>query len=134
MVKINDIYELLENENKEIMVLIYTNSLPPENAKFILNESHRRLEIYRNKREVILLNGLQKETIEKIKKLDIIYVCELDASPNTDDDNKIIYAYTADVTTKEELQNSNKNTNQIISNKTQALKDKIQAKKQNPNS
>ena len=129
MAQKTDIYELLENEEKEIMVLLYTNGLPPEFPRFILNEAFQRLEIYRNKREVILLNGLQKETIEKIKKLDIIYVCELDASPNVADENKIVYAYTADVTTKEGL--SKKGTRQIISEKTQSLRDKIHSKNQN---
>ncbi len=134
MANTNDIYELLENEKKEIMVLLYTNSLPPENPRFLLNENYRRLEIYRNKREVILLNGLQKETISKIKELNIIYVCELDASTNTEDENKIIYAYTAELTTKEELHNLTKNNSQIINKKAQELKDKIQSKKQNLNS
>ena len=129
MKKTNDIYELLENEQKEIMVLIYTNSIPPENPKFILNEKSLCLEIYRNKKEVIILNGLQKETIEKIKKLDIVYVCELSNLSNDENDDKIVYAYTANKTTMEELI-----TAKNIYQKTQLLKDKIQIKKQAPNS
>ncbi len=133
MAPIKDIYELLENDKKEIMVLIYTNSIPPEDPKFILNEPSRCLEIYRNKKEVIVLNGLQKETIEKIKKLDIIYVCELDAS-TTDTENRIIYAYTANLTSKEELLKRTSKTAQTINQKTQSLKNKIQAKNKNQNS
>ena len=133
MAKTKDIYELLENDKKEIMVLIYTNSIAPEEPKFILNEPTRCLEIYRNKKEVVVLNGLQKETIEKIKKLDIIYVCELDAS-TTDNENRIIYAYTANITTKEELRKLKTKTAQNLSKKTQSLKDKIQAKNKKPNS
>lgn len=133
MAKTKDIYELLENNEKEIMVLLYTNSIPPENPKFILNETYRRLEIYRSKKEVLFLNGLQKETIEKIKKLNIIYICELDSSEDVAEENKIIYAYTAQATTMEEFY-SNQKTTQDISKKTQALKEKIQIKNQNPNS
>lgn len=133
MAKTKDIYELLENNEKEIMVLLYTNSIPPENPKFILNETYRRLEIYRSKKEVLFLNGLQKETIEKIKKLNIIYICELDSSEDVAEENKIIYAYTAQATTMEEFY-SNQKTTQDISKKTQALKEKIQIKHQNPNS
>ena len=129
MKKTNDLYELLENEQKEIMVLIHTNSIPPENPKFILNEKAHRLEIYRNKQEVIILNGLQKDTIEKIKKLDIVYVCELNNLSNEENDDKIVYAYTANKTTAEELI-----TSKSIHQKTQLLKDKIQLKKQAPNS
>lgn len=133
MAKTKDIYELLENNEKEIMVLLYTNSIPPENPKFILNETYRRLEIYRSKKEVLFLNCLQKETIEKIKKLNIIYICELDSSEDVAEENKIIYAYTAQATTMEEFY-SNQKTTQDISKKTQALKEKIQIKNQNPNS
>ena len=133
MAKTKDIYELLENDKKEIMVLIYTNDTPPEDPKFILNEASRCLEIYRNRNEVIVLNGLQNETVEKIKKLDIIYVCELDASA-TDEENKITYAYSATPTSSAEIHKQTKNTTQTISKKTQSLKDKIQAKNKNPNS
>ena len=52
MARTKDIYELLENNNKEIMVLIYTLGNQPENPKFILNENNRCLEIYRNKKDL----------------------------------------------------------------------------------
>ena len=133
MARTKDIYELLENNNKEIMVLIYTLGNQPENPKFILNENNRCLEIYRNKKEAVILKGLQKETIEKIKKLDVVYVCELNSSANQPAENSIVYAYTAERTTIEELTSFNNNA-KIISQKTQSLKEKLNTKNKNLNS
>ncbi len=90
-----NIYELLENDNGEIMVLIFAGENKPLNPTFQLKEKEKLIEITRNKSEIVLIEGLQPEAIEKIRNLKTLYVCEMKYNENPEAENEIVNAYAA---------------------------------------
>ena len=90
-------YELMQNDNGDIMIMLYANESKPLNPSFHLNETIMQLELIRNSKNSILIEELQAETIEKIKKLQTIYVCEIkyNEENSNNDDAEIVYAYAA---------------------------------------
>ena len=88
-----DIYELLENDSNEIMVLLYAVDSAPQNPSFSINEKRSCMILHRNPEDNVSITGLATETIQKLKKLDTVYVCEMNYSENEKEENKIVYAY-----------------------------------------
>ena len=70
-----NVYELMENDAGEIMVLIFAGEGKPVNPTFYLNEKEKLIEITRSKNDIVLIEGLQPDTIEKIKNLKTLYIC-----------------------------------------------------------
>ncbi len=102
-------YELIENDAGELMIILYANPTPPTKTSFFINEENSSLELNRNPNDTIILDDLASETIEKLKPLKSIYVCELkynqpqtEKTKENDDDFEIEYAYTAPHKKKEE--------------------------------
>lgn len=92
-----NVYELIENDNGEMMVLLFADDKAPQNSTFCLNETKKVLELYRNKDNTVSIEGLKTETMKKIKNLDKIYVCELKYNEDENAENEIIYAYAANL-------------------------------------
>jgi hypothetical protein len=92
--KSRNVYELLENDLGEIMALIFSNGVKPQNPTFRLNEANRNIELYHTDKDVIILEGIQPETIEKFKDITKLYVCEMQYD-ETSDERKILFAYEA---------------------------------------
>lgn len=90
-----NIYELLENDLGEIMLLIYADEQAPENPTFRLNKEEKYLELIRKEKQIVIINGLKPETIEKLAKLDKLYVSEMKDQTTPESQNGILYAYTA---------------------------------------
>ena len=90
-----NVYELMENDAGEIMVLIYAGEGKPINPTFMLNEKEKLIEIMRSKKDIILIEGLQPESIQKIKKIKTLYVCEMKYNENPEAENEIVNAYAA---------------------------------------
>lgn len=116
-----DTYELLENDINEIMILLYAPDSQPESPCFTLNEKRACVVIHRNPNDNVVITGLAFETIKKLKKLDILYVCELNYSEDENAENKIIYAYSAPL--KKEDPKTPKN--RTISEKAKKVREKI---------
>ena len=90
-----NVYELMENDAGEIMVLIFAGEGKPVNPTFYLNEKEKLIEITRSKNDIVLIEGLQPDTIEKIKKLKTLYNCEMKYNENPEAENEIVNAYAA---------------------------------------
>ena len=95
-----NVYELMENDAGEIMVLIFAGEDKPVNPTFTLKEREKLIEITRSKNDIILIEGLQPDTIEKIKNLKTLYVCEMKYNENPKAENEIVNAYAATVKKK----------------------------------
>lgn len=97
-----DVYELIENDKGEIMLIIYATEQEPQNPSFALNEKDRRIELTRAKDDILHIEGLQAETVEKFKTVEKLYICEMKYNPDNNTENEIMYAYTALLKKKEQ--------------------------------
>ena len=90
-----DSYELIENEKNEIMILLYAGQTEPSNSTYKINEYARQIVIKRNSKDTLYIEDIAPEYMEKIKKLETLYVCELKYNENLkeDDETDILYAY-----------------------------------------
>ncbi len=90
-------YEIIENEKGELLVLLYEGKKEPKNPTFFLNKHDKYCKITRNPEDIVLIEDLSEEYIEKISKLTTLYVCELKYEENKSDnkDSDIVYAYKA---------------------------------------
>lgn len=115
-----DIYELLENDDGEIMLLLYAGETEPQTAAFHINEKLKNLELYRNSKDLVIIDGLETESIIKLKKINTLYVCEMKYNVSPNSENEILYAYPA--TPKIEHDNKEKTS---ISEKAKKAREKI---------
>lgn len=124
-----DIYELIENDNNEIMAIIFAQDTEPHNPCFLLHEVKHYIELYRNSKNTLILKGIKDEAIEKLKSVKKLYICEMYYN-ETIKENRIIYAYEAPLYNKEEYQRQLIETKQKaeISEKAKILKEKISNK------
>lgn len=90
-----DVYELMENSEGEVMALIFADDTAPQNSSFYLNEKEKRIELIRAANNIVYIDGLQPESITKLKKLTKLYVCEMKYNKDKDAENKIQYVYAA---------------------------------------
>ena len=97
-----DVYELIENDKGEIMLIIYATGQEPQNPSFALNEKDRRIELTRGKDDILHIEGLQAETVEKFKTVEKLYICEMKYNPDNNTENEIMYAYNALLKKKEQ--------------------------------
>lgn len=88
-----NIYELIENDNGEIMLILYAGETEPNKASFRINNARKCLELYRNPKDIVIIEGLEAESINKLEKIEILYVCEMKYNETPDSENEIIYAY-----------------------------------------
>lgn len=88
-----DVYELMENDQGEIMLLLYAGETAPQKASFHLNEERKCIELYRNPKDTVIIEGLEKDSIIKLKQAKILYICEIKYNENPDSENEILYAY-----------------------------------------
>ena len=60
-----------------------------------INEYARQIVIKRNSKDTLYIEDIAPEYMEKIKKLETLYVCELKYNENLkeDDETDILYAY-----------------------------------------
>jgi hypothetical protein len=90
-----DVYELVENDKGEIMVLVYAKEPAPKNSTFFLDTKRGWLRINRTKDNFLFISGLKPEAVKKLKTIKQLYVCELKYTENRDEENEIVYAYSA---------------------------------------
>ena len=90
-----DVYELVENEKGEIMVLIYAKKTAPQNATFYLDTQTRVLRLNRSKEESLYISGLQPDAIKKLNGIKKLYVCEIKYTESTKEESEIVHAYAA---------------------------------------
>ena len=84
-------YDLLGNDNGEIMLLIDAASTEPINPSFQINEKDKTLELNRGT-QTFILKSLKSKLLKELKNLKELYVCEID-----DHNTEVVYAYTADI-------------------------------------
>ncbi len=130
--KNQDSYELMQNDNGDVMVMLYANDSKPSNPSFCINEYMQQLELSRNAKDVILIEELQPETLEKLKTLNTIYVCELKYNQEHPDaeDAEIVYAYAATLKKKEPFPPRPKKE-ATLQEKAQQSREKILEKRNN---
>ena len=91
-----DVYELIENDEGELMVLIFAFDEKPQSPFFYINEKRKTLDLYRSKNDLVVIDNLKPETIKKLKKTSQIYVCEMKYNEDPEAENEIVYAYSAE--------------------------------------
>ena len=77
-----NVYELMENDDGEVMVLLFAGEGTPQNPSFTLDETNRLIELSRSKNDIVLIEGLLPDAVEKLKKLSVLYVCEMKYNEN----------------------------------------------------
>ena len=129
-------YEIIENEKGELLILLYEGSKAPENPIFFLNKHEKYVKLTRNIEDIVLIEGLTDEYVEKISKLSTLYVCELQYEENKNDesDSQIVYAYQATKRKKQQPvakapSDENKTKEDLIQEKLQQTRAKITNKK-----
>lgn len=90
-----NVYELMENDDGEVMVLLFAGEGTPQNPSFTLDEANRLIELSRSKNDIVLIEGLLPDAVEKLKKLSVLYVCEMKYNENPEAENEILHAYAA---------------------------------------
>lgn len=118
-----NVYELMENDDGEIMLLLYAGENEPQKSSFFINEKKKNLELYRNSKDTVIIEELVAESISKLKKIDTLYICEMKYNTKETEENEILYAYTA---TKEEK--SLKEKELSVSDKAKLAREKITKK------
>ena len=86
-------YEIIENDEGEMMVMLYAHPNTPQNPSFYLNEKNKCLELNRNAEQKIIIQDITADNVEKIKKQNNIYVCELTYSKDENEESEIVHAY-----------------------------------------
>ena len=121
-----DSYELMKNDKGDVMILLYATNTAPAKATFYLNKKANYIELTRNNKSVIIIEGLKNESIQEIEKLSKLYVCEIkyDEKTNTpEEEAEIVYAYIAEQSLKE---------TRSIQEKAKEQRKKITENKDNP--
>lgn len=77
------------------MVLLFAGEGTPQNPSFTLDETNRLIELSRSKNDIVLIEGLLPDAVEKLKKLSVLYVCEMKYNENPEAENEILHAYAA---------------------------------------
>lgn len=77
------------------MVLLFAGEGTPQNPSFTLDEANRLIELSRSKNDIVLIEGLLPNAVEKLKKLSVLYVCEMKYNENPEAENEILHAYAA---------------------------------------
>ncbi len=95
--KSQNIYDIIENEKGEILILLYEGKEAPENPSYFINKREKYIRIARNSKDIVLIEDIDNEYIKKIVAQPSIYVCELkyDETLKEGDESEIVYAYTA---------------------------------------
>ena len=126
-----DSYEILENENNEIMILLYAGQTEPANSTYRINEYARHIVIKRNSKDTLYIEQLSDEYINKIKKLDTLYVCELKYNENLkeDEETDIVYAYASALEKEDTTQQKQEEPQETILDKAKKSREKVLEKK-----
>lgn len=126
-----DSYEILENENNEIMILLYAGQTEPANSTYRINEYARHIVIKRNSKDTLYIEQLSDEYINKIKKLDTLYVCELKYNENQkeDEETDIVYAYASALEKEDTTQQKQEEPQETILDKAKKSREKVLEKK-----
>lgn len=122
-----NVYELMENDDGEVMLLLYADGDAPQNPTFFVNEERKWIELTRNKNDIVYIEGLQTETVEKLKKLTVLYACEMKYNENPDAENEIQYAYAAELRKSEKKAPVKKNdtSGENLSEKVRQAREKV---------
>ena len=91
--KEKDTYEIIENDEGEMMIMLYASPNAPQNPSFSLNEKKQCLELNRNLNQTIVIENITDSYVEKIKKQTNLYVCELSPTQDENDESEIVHAY-----------------------------------------
>ena len=95
--KAQNIYDIIENEKGEILILLYEGKEAPENPSYFINKREKYIRIARNSKDIVLIEDINDENIKKISAQPSIYICELkyDETLKEGDESEIVYAYIA---------------------------------------
>lgn len=88
-----NVYELMENDEGETMLLLYAGETAPQDPTFYINENTHTLELYRNSKDTVIIEGLTPDSISKLKNKDKLYICEMKYNDTPNSENEILYAY-----------------------------------------
>ena len=91
---LRDVYELVENDKGEVMILVYAREPAPQKSTFSFDVKSGVLKLNRTKDDVLFVADLKLDAIKKLSSLKNLYVCEIKYTEN-DDDSEIVYAYMA---------------------------------------
>lgn len=119
-----DVYELVENDKGEIMIIIYAKDPAPQNPTFSLNQLGCVLKINRTKEDTLHIAGLEIESVHKLSKIKQLYVCEIKYKENADDNSEIVNVYTASLKKEQQTAIKTPTKQETISEKAQKAREK----------
>ncbi len=119
-----NVYELMENDNGEIMVLLYAGNSNPLNPSFRLNKVRKCIELSRNAKDIVLIEGLKPESIDKLDKVKTLYVCEIKYTESSEEDSEILFAYPAELKIEEDNKAMQKSEKETLSEKAKHAREK----------
>lgn len=120
-----DVYELVENDKGEVMVLIYAKDPAPHNSTFYLDIQNGGLKLNRTKEDTLLIAGLKPTAINKLKTLKRLYVCELKYTEDKNDENEIVYAYSASLQKNVKMEEKAPKKEKSTAEKAKAAREKV---------
>ena len=77
-----NVYELMENDDGEVMVLLFAGEGTPQNPSITLDETNRLIELSRSKNDIVRFDGVVADDVYKLKKLSVLYFCEMKYNEN----------------------------------------------------
>lgn len=131
-----NVYELMENDDGEVMVLLFAGEGTPQNPSFTLDEANQLIELSRSKNDIVLIEGLLPDAVEKLKKLSVLHVCEMKYNENPEAENEILHAYAAALKKKEQPQqnaDAKPAAQESLSEKARKARENVLNKKATPN-
>lgn len=89
-------YELIINEDDEIMLLLYSQEGAPEKPVLEISPESNQAVLYRSKTSGIEIKDIPEENIDMLCDIDKILVCELSAEAD-EDNTQITNVYEATI-------------------------------------
>ena len=125
-----DVYDLVENDKGEVMILVYAKEPAPQKSTFSFDAQSGILKLNRTKDDVLLVAGLQPAAVKKLATLKNLYVCEIKYTEQ-DEESEIVYAYAAPLQ-RTSAKNQSKEIPQVnLAEKAKRVREKALKKTQN---
>lgn len=118
-----DVYELVENDKGEIMILIYAKEPAPQNATFSLNQISGILKINRTPKDTLHIAGLELESIHKLSQIKQLVVCEIKYKESSNDTSEIVNVYAANLKKEQSASPKPQPKQETISEKAQKARE-----------
>ena len=63
----NAMYDFVVNDEDEVMLLLYAGKTEPSNARFVINATENKAELYRNENECVVLENIPDDIFDSFR-------------------------------------------------------------------